>query len=171
MLKPEYEAFAVAVVEGATQTEAYQTHVAKPGTNHRSVVNAAVKLINRADVKDRIAQLRAAVEKRLAEQEPEKIEAIYLTIDAKRKWLKRLIETNPATFDPATDGDLLAGTRRNKFGEQEFLLPDKLAAMRIDNDFPGGGGSSADLLTFLRQFIRPGPTTEQETQVKEIATW
>ena len=84
-----------------------------------------------------------------------------LTYAEKRNFFARVVRAEVALL-PA-DSDLWGSIKRTKDGV-EYRLPDKLAAIRLDNDLAGDGSEAeaCDSLTELLKRICSGGTKQAE---------
>jgi hypothetical protein len=80
-----------------------------------------------------------------------------LTLAEKREFLARIVRMKGDEIDLDKDGDLVNGVRLKEQG-RELILPDKLAAIKIDNDLSGDGAEAdqGNALVDLVSWIRNG---------------
>lgn len=156
-----HEAFCHAYVSKRYATDA-MNYVATVNANRPSVQAdklAANLLKPGTSVSIRIAEIRAEIAERF-EQAKRDMDDTFLSIEEKRAFLARVKRCNystieKGTFDFEKDGDLIQGIKQTKFGI-EYVMPDKLKAIALDNDFPGGGGVPDTASKLLERLIRPG---------------
>jgi len=156
-----HEAFCHAIVAKKYATN-HAAYIATVGAGKHSAdadSKAATLLVPGTAVSNRIAEIRAEIAARL-EQDKAAMEDTLMTIIEKRQYLARLKRCNyhsiaEGTFDFKKDGDLIQGIKQTKFGI-EYVMPDKLKAIQLDNDFPGGGGVPDTASKLLERLIRPG---------------
>jgi hypothetical protein len=137
MLTGPQRKFCEGIVVGKTATDAYA--IAYPKSSPKASESGASRLLRNDKVKAEIARLRAKAD--------EKAGSAVLTLAEKRSFLKRLLFANVAQLDVAEDGDLLAGLDRvdgseGSVGVLKIRLPDKLAAIKLDNDLAGDGSEA-----------------------------
>jgi hypothetical protein len=160
-----YESFALAYVRDPSQSLAALV---------RKIVNPRMKVKTASDlashwmkpthaVAKRIAELQADIRVRAeainAEAEANGTLPVFLDIEEKRRFLAECVRFKPLEFDPIAHGHILSGIRKTQFGTN-YDYPDKLAAMKLDNDLSGdgaqakGSGSVAEALTALVSKLR-----------------
>jgi hypothetical protein len=176
---PKHEAFCHAIV-----AQKYPTAVAaylaeflakkdvKQVNSHR--VRVAELMRDGTPVAIRIAEIRAEIAAKFEKAKTD-MNATFLTIEEKRRFLARVVRCNytkiaptiktgedgeevtveASTFDFEKDGDLIQGIKQTKFGI-EYVMHDKLKAIQLDNDFPGGGGVPDTASKLLERLILPG---------------
>jgi hypothetical protein len=106
---------------------------AKPSANARK---SAARLLNSAEVIAEIGRQRKVAE--------EKAGSSVLTLIEKRQWCARLLRADLSNGD--VPGDLWAGCdfekRPNGVIIHKIRLPDRIAAMKLDNDLEGVGAEA-----------------------------
>lgn len=160
---PKQEAFCHAIVSQKYPTfvEAYVREIlgrtGSPTASQRNRVHEL--LLPGTPIAIRIAEIKAEIAARF-EKEKRDLEATFMSVAEKRAFLARIKRANfygihDGTFDFAANGDLIQGIKQTKFGT-EYVLPDKLKAISLDNEFPGGGGAPDAAAQLLERLIRPG---------------
>lgn len=160
----KHEAFCHAIVAQTypTAVAAYlAVYLGKKDVKQSNSHRVRVAEIMRAGtpVAIRIAEIRAEIAARF-EKEKADMNATFMSIEEKRAFLARVKRCNystieKGTFDFTKDGDLIQGIKQTKFGI-EYVMPDKLKAIQLDNDFPGGGGVPDTASKLLERLIQPG---------------
>lgn len=126
MLSGPRKSFCDGIVAGKSATEAYCA--AYPRATPESARKHAARLKAKAEVREEIARMR-----RLAD---EKAGSAVLQCLEKRMFLARVVRARPALLEH--DSDLIQSIKRGKnFGE--LKLPDKIAAIQLDNKLAGKG--------------------------------
>lgn len=170
-----HERFCHAIVSKKYDTN-HEAYIATVGAGKYSAdadSKAATLLVPGTAVSNRIAEIRAEIAARLVEDRAN-MEATFLSIEEKRRFLARVVRCNYTTiaatiikdadgeakigapaFDFEKDGDLIQGIKQTKYGI-EYVMHDKLKAIQLDNDFPGGGGVPDSAAKLLERLIRPG---------------
>ena len=146
--------FCEGIVSGLNQMEAYLAayHASAP----KSAKDNGARLIANDSVKAEIQRLR------------DKADALagsaVLTLVEKRKFLARIVRMKGDEIDLDQDGDLVNGVRLKEQG-RELILPDKLAALKIDNDLSGDGAEAdqGNALVDLVSWIRNGANVTPKT--------
>lgn len=142
-----YEAFALAYVRDPSQSlSALVRKIVNPRMKDkasREVVNKWMKPEHA--VAKRIAELQSDIHVRAeainAEAEANGTLPVFLDIEEKRRFLAECVRFRPLEFDPIAHGHILSGIRKTQFGTN-YDYPDKLAAMKLDNDLSGDGAQA-----------------------------
>lgn len=170
-----YEAFALAYVRDPSQSLAALV---------RKIVNPRMKVKTASDlaahwmkpehaVAKRIAELQSDIRMR-AEAQNKEAEAngtlpVFLSVEEKRKRIADYVRFEPGNFDPdnAEHAQILCGIRKTQFGTN-YIFPDKLAAIKLDNDLAGVGAEAVGTVTttsligkLIAGMIRPGLPLER----------
>ena len=130
MLTGPQRKFCEGVVSGLNGTEAYCA--AYPDSSREAARRSASDLLGQADIRAEIAALRAKAD--------EMAGSAVLTLAEKRSFLARVVRAR-VSQEPE-DSDLWASIKRTEFGT-EYKLPDKLGAIKADNDLAGEGSEAA----------------------------
>jgi hypothetical protein len=143
MLSGPRKTFCDGIVAGKPLAEAYRA--AYPRATPESARKHASRLKARADVREEIARLR-----RLAD---EQAGSAVMQCAEKRIFLARLIRARVSELPD--DSDLFQSIRRGQ-GFVERKLPDKLAAIQLDNKLAGEGTNDAadQLAAMLRRCMQ-----------------
>lgn len=170
-----HEAFCHAIVakKYATNHEAYIATVGAGKYSADADSKAATLLVPGTAVSNRIAEIRAEIAARF-EKEKADMNATYLSVEEKRSYLARGVRCNyhsiaEGKFDFEKDGDLIQGIKQTKFGT-EYVLIDKLKAIQLDNEFPGGGGVPDTVSKLVERLIRPGLPADRFLEDREVLT-
>lgn len=132
---PKHEAYCHAVVQGEAGSRAYKRLVSK-GCTQTSAEAGSCQLQKKPEVAARLAELRAKV--------AEKAEAeTFLTIKEKRDFCARIVRAKGANLDvDGDDADLIQSLSYSKEGSKIYGMPDKLAAIKLDNDLAVDGAEA-----------------------------
>ena len=127
---PRYERFACELAKGSSQYVAYHVAGFTPNRGNATRLNA------NESVKARVAWIKeqAATD-------------TILTIQEKRKFLAKVVRTPIGNVDQ--DSDLCQEFARTA-DSIRFKMPDKLAAIRLDNDLAGDGSEAAAQLSSVQ---------------------
>ncbi|MGV3659995.1 MAG: hypothetical protein ACO1TE_07415 [Prosthecobacter sp.] len=140
----QHEEFAQKVALGERPSKAYaELH---PHILYNSAKCCASRLVHQAPVQERIAELRAEVVEHIKHEN-------FLAYKEKRRFLARVVRSNGRRPNPE-DGDLIQGVKHDRFGNEVLMLPDKLAALRLDNDLAADGaqaGAQKELQIHVRK--------------------
>lgn len=129
MLSGPHKKFAEGIAKGMNKTRAYLD--AYPDAKADSASVGATRLLKNDKVLSEIARIR---------QEADKIAgSAVLTLAEKRDFCARLVRAKVGEL-PASS-DLWSSIKKTEFGH-EFKLPDKLAAIKLDNDLAGEGSEA-----------------------------
>jgi hypothetical protein len=130
-----HEAYCHECVKGTPGSHAYLRHVAT-GTNKETAEVGSAKLRKKPAVAARIEELRAMIAVK-AEKET------FLTVKEKRDFLARIVRTPIGEVDHTSD---LCQERTHIEGQDETSvktrMPDKLAAIKLDNDLAVDGAEA-----------------------------
>lgn len=131
---PKHEAFARNVgIKGMSAAEAYK-EVWK--CSQSSAESAGPRLGRDVQVMSRVSDLRKEKAERAKLKD-------FLTVEEKRNFLARVVRAHGKKLDFAgADADLIQGVKLDKFGNEMLEIPDKLAAIRIDNDLAVDGAEA-----------------------------
>lgn len=129
MLSGPHRQFCEGVVSGLTFSDAYRA--AYPEAAPENARKNAARLTAREDIQAEIARLRAVADERAG--------SAVLTLMEKRIFLARIVRACVALLPE--DSDLWQSIKRTE-DATEFRLPDKLAAIRLDNDLAGEGATA-----------------------------
>lgn len=137
--------FCDGVVSGLTAAEAYRA--AYPKAAPENARKNATRLMSDDEVKAEISRQRAEAEKIAGSS--------VLTCAEKRMFFARVVRAQVAKL--SEDSDLWQSIKRTKEGV-EYRLPDKLGAIKADNNLAGDGkeAEANDELTALLIRIRDG---------------
>lgn len=127
---PRYERFACELAKGSSQYVAYHEAGFTPNRGNATRLNA------NESVKARVAWIK----------EQSAVETI-LTIQEKRKFLAKVVRTPIGNVDQ--DSDLCQEFAKTA-DSIRFKMPDKLAAIRLDNDLAGDGSEAAAQLSSVQ---------------------
>lgn len=130
--------FCAAYAVDQNGTAAYRA--AYPKSSAESARRSASELLTKPDIIAELARIRAVAES-LPGSAP-------LTLAEKRNFIAGLVRAAPALLPP--DSNLWQSVKVTEQGT-EYRLPDKLAAIKLDNDLAGEGSESEanDALTAL----------------------
>lgn len=132
----KHEAYCHAVVKGEAGSRAYMRIVAKKGTKQTSAEAGSAQLQQKPAVKARLAELRAKI---AAKAEAE----TFLTIKEKRNFCASVVRAKGALLDvEGADAHLIQGLSYSKEGARIYAMPDKLAAIKLDNDLAVDGAEA-----------------------------
>jgi len=140
MISGRQKAFCDGIVSGLNQTEAYSA--AYPKSTAEAARKHALRLVANGDIQDEIARQRAAAEQLAGSS--------VMTLVEKRRYLARVVRAR-LTLLP-DDSDLW-----NVTGKGHRRIPDKLAAIKLDNDLAGSGseaGADDALTEMLKSIIK-----------------
>ena len=121
--------FCEGIATGLNGTEAYLA--AYPRSTRRAAEPGASRLLRNAKVKAEIAKLRAEAAKVAG--------SAVLTLAEKRIFLAQVVRACVATLPH--DSPLWVSVKKGKDGT-EYRLPDKIAAIKLDNDLAGEGSEA-----------------------------
>jgi hypothetical protein len=144
MLSGPRKLFCDGIVAGKSATEAYCA--AYPRATSESARKHAARLKAQADVREEIERMR-----KLAE---EKAGAAIMQLFEKRKFLARVVRARVGSL--GENSDLLQSIRRGK-NIVEWKLPDKIAAIQLDNKMAGQGeadGADDSIAKLIRSCMR-----------------
>ena len=122
MLSGPRQKFAEGIVAGNSATAAYRAAYLRSG--QRAAEVGASRLLRNAEVTAEIERQRATAEKQAG--------SALMTLMEKRMFLARVVRANVALLPPDSDLWIGVGTRR-------LRMPDKLRAIKLDNDLAGEG--------------------------------
>ncbi|MGV3532603.1 MAG: hypothetical protein ACO1QR_09565 [Chthoniobacteraceae bacterium] len=122
--------FAEGIVSGLSAAAAYRQAYpnSAPGNAHK----LASRLTGNPDVQAEIARLPSAADQQAG--------SAVLNLMEKRIFLARVVRAAVANLPE--DSDLWVSIKRTESGT-EYRLPDKLAAVKVDNDLAGEGSEAA----------------------------
>ena len=144
MLSGPRQIFCNGIVMGLTAADAYR--VAYPKASPTNARKNAARLAANEAVKAEIARMRAEVEKQAG--------SAVLTAKEKREFFAELVRSQVALLPP--DSKLWQSIKHTEAGV-EYRLPDKLAAIKLDNDLAGSGseaGANDALTDLLRRVMK-----------------
>lgn len=118
------------VASGLTGTAAYMA--AYPQASRGTAKGQSRRLLRKPEIRSEIERLRRQAE--------EIAGPAVLTLAEKRSFLARIVRARPALLEP--DSDLWQSVKETKAG-MEYRLPDKIAAIKEDNDLAGDGAMAA----------------------------
>lgn len=122
----QQERFACELAKGASQSDAYELAGFKAHTGNASRLRA------NESVSQRVAWLKTQA-----------ASAAVLSIREKREFIARVVRAHGKNLDwNGADADLIQGVKLDKFGNEMLEIPDKLAAMKIDNDLAVDGAEA-----------------------------
>ena len=131
---PKHEAFARNVgIKGMGAAEAYREVYDCADSTAES---EGPRFCKNPQISTRISHFREIAAERAAEKD-------FLTVEEKRNFLARVVRAHGKKLDFAgADADLIQGVKLDKFGNEMLEIPDKLAAIRIDNDLAVDGAEA-----------------------------
>lgn len=105
------------------------------------------KWAGKTAVMARVVWLRSAAESHLRQKGEAESRAVFLSIAEKREKLARIARACPSEAGPDNPDSIAIMTKAGPF----FTFPDKIQAMKLDNDLAGDGSDAgaADALTEL----------------------
>ncbi len=136
--------FCEGIVRGDNATGAYRA--AYPRSTAAAARRSASDLLTKPDIQKEIQRLRDKADKKAG--------SAVLSLIEKRTFLARLVRGRVGKLPP--DSDLWNSIKTTEMGT-EYRLPDKLAAIKLDNDLAGEGSEAgandglAELLTRIRK--------------------
>jgi len=125
----KHHKFVEGVANGLHYAKAYL--IAYPGASERSAISGGSRLMKRDDVKEELRKFR--------ERAQEVGGGALLSLVEKRMFLARLVRAKVAETDQ--NSDLWNSIEFGKDGIK-MKMPDKLAAIKADNDLAGEGDES-----------------------------
>lgn len=153
MSNPKHERFALLFAQGeVSAAEAYRQEISAKCTLATAETKGPA-LSRKSQVRVRIEWLKGQVEQKAREI----ADGTVLTMLEKRQFLARVVRMKGAAIDEEDDGDLINGVRYDKQGRRMLVLPDKIAAVKLDNDLAGDGSEAkghdamAELIARLRK--------------------
>ncbi len=129
MLSGPHQKFCNGIVSGLNATEAYAA--AYPRAKRDACRKHAARLMTNGGIKAEIARQRAAAEKLAGSS--------VMTMIEKRQFFARIARAAPSELP--MNSDLWQSIKHTKDGT-ECRLPDKLGAMKLDNDLEGVGAEA-----------------------------
>ena len=141
ILKARISRFCEHVAMGVNATHAYL--IDHPNANHVSANGGSQQYLRRPEVQAEIRRLRA--------QAQEVAGPAFLSLTEKRRFLARVVRAQIALLPD--DSDLWQSVRYCKSGTF-FKLPDKIEAIRLDNELSGDESKELGSLTQLLISIR-----------------
>ena len=134
--KREHEAFAAHYARSCNAAQAWV--YATGGDGSHSDANGS-KWLRNGSITARVEWFRAEAEKLLRESEAAIARPVVLDIAEKREFLARVVRTPIGEVDETSD--LCQAMEINESGGRKYKLPDKIAAIRLDNDLAGDGSA------------------------------
>ena len=123
-LSGPHQKFCEGIVVGSTAADAYRA--AYPNTTADNARKNAARLATKAEIQAEIARQRAVAEKEAG--------SAVLTLVEKRGFLARIFRARVALLPQ--DSDLLQSIKKMENG-CEIRVPDKIAAIKLDNGLAG----------------------------------
>lgn len=131
----KHESFARNVgIKGMSAAEAYR-EVYNPDADS-TAESEGPRLSRNPQISPRITEFREEAAQRAKLKD-------FLTVEEKRGFLARVVRAHGKNLNFAgEDADLIQGVKLDKFGNETLEIPDKLAAIRIDNDLAVDGAEA-----------------------------
>ncbi|MGV3662206.1 MAG: hypothetical protein ACO1TE_18615 [Prosthecobacter sp.] len=128
----KHEEFAQKVACGEATSSAYAQ--VYPNVSRSTARHSGSLLNRRTEVQERIAELRGEFVERMKQE-------TFLAYEEKRRYLARVVRARGRNL-AAGDEDLIQSVKHDRFGNEVLELPDKLAALRLDNDLAVDGAEA-----------------------------